>query len=347
MNMKYNRTLDELRGHAVLYWPEEIMHASDVDVTLPLLIKTQKKFISILNLATKTPTSWHDAIKTTSSISESMFLKHLMVLSDLGGEALNKLTPLENFFEKQMLKFDWNGSEHHYKFKEIHKKCSLTNSALKADAKYLPKNLPLSDKGYDVSMLIMSGGLSTNGNLPSDIADKCSLGSYIGDIDGLENFLKQRYIEVSRQVTGASANALGQITQKFVKKRLEENLSNDFEVISNGVLPGVTHQADGNETTFDVVVKSPNQVYFGIEVSFQVTTNSTIERKAREAKAVMRSAHKENHKVCYVIDGAGNINVRKNAVSTLCDNSDCTVAMSETEIKLLADYIKETSNAQK
>lgn len=342
--MKYNRTLDELRCHAVLHWPEEIMDASDAIGTLPLLIKTQAEFISILNLATKTPTSWYDALKTSSSISESMFLKHLMVLSDLGGEALNKLTPLENFFETQTLEFDWNGAEYHYKFKEIHNKCNLTNSALRVDAKYLPRNLPLSDRGYDVCMLIMFGGLSANGNLPSDIADKCSIGSYIGDIDGLENFLKQRYIEVSKQVTGATANALGQITQNYVKQKLEENLSSNFVVNSNGTLPGVTHQIDGNETTFDVVVKSPHQVYFGIEVSFQVTTNSTIERKAREAEAVMRSAHNANHKVCYVIDGAGNINVRKNAVSTLCNYSDCTVAMSETEIKLLADYIKETSN---
>ena len=75
-----------------------------------------------------------------------------------------------------------------------------------------------------------------------------------------------------------------------------------------------------------------------------MTTNSTIERKAREAESVMRSSHHKNHKVCYVIDGAGNINIRKNAVSTLCNYSDCTVAMSESEIKLLADYIKEISN---
>ena len=343
--MKYNRTLDELRQHAVLHWPEEMLDASDDIGTLPLLIKTQAEFISILNVATKTPTSWYDALKTTNSISESMFLKHLMVLSDLGGEALNKLTPLNNFFEQQSLQFEWNGAECEYKFKEIHNKCNLTNSALRVDAKCLPQNLSLNDRGYDVCMLLMFGGSSKNGYLPSDISEKCSLGSYIGDIDGLENFLKQRYIEVSKQVTGATANALGQITQNYVKQKLEENLSSDFVVISNGTLPGVTHQNEGNETTFDVVVKSPNQIYFGIEVSFQVTTNSTIERKAREAESVMRSSHHKNHKVCYVIDGAGNINIRKNAVSTLCNYSDCTVAMSESEIKLLADYIKETSYA--
>ena len=343
---RFNRSLDELREHAVLYWPQEIMDGSDAMGTLPLLLKTQGEFISILNIATKNPTSWYDALKTSKSVSETMFLKHLMVLSDLGGEALNKLTPIINFFEYGSLRFEWDGREHEYKFKEINQKCSLTNSALKVDAKHLPNNHSLNGRGYDVCMLILFGAFAKGSSLPSDISEKCSLGSFIGDINGLDDFLKQRYIEVSKQVTGATANALGQITQNYVKHKLEENLGNGYIVDSNGTLPGVTHQDDGNETTFDVVVKSPNNLYFGIEVSFQVTTNSTIERKAREAESVMISAHRKLHKVCYVIDGAGNINVRKNAVSTLCKYSDCTVAMSENEIKFLANYIQETSNAK-
>ncbi|WP_422630837.1 MULTISPECIES: hypothetical protein [Planktothrix] len=43
------------------------------------------------------------------------------------------------------------------------------------------------------------------------------------------------------------------------------------------------------------------------------------------------------------MDGAGNINIRKNAVSTICLYSDCTVAFSKEEIQLLAYFIRENS----
>jgi len=105
-------------------------------------------------------------------------------------------------------------------------------------------------------------------------------------------------------------------------------------------LPGVFHNVGGKGTNFDVVVTSPSQKHFGVEISFQVTTNSVIERKARESESIMNSVHSKGHKICYVIDGAGNINVRKNAVGILCKHSDCTVAMSESEISLLASYFK-------
>ena len=87
----YNRTLEELRRHAVLHWPDEILSSAEEASTLPLLLKTQDTFISILKVANKEPLSWRIAIDNSSQLSGSLFLKHLMVLSDLGGEALNKL----------------------------------------------------------------------------------------------------------------------------------------------------------------------------------------------------------------------------------------------------------------
>ena len=54
----------------------------------------------------------------------------------------------------------------------------------------------------------------------------------------------------------------------------------------------------------------------------------------------MNEVQAKVHKICYVIDGAGNINVRKSAVGILCKNSDCTVAMSDSEIQHLASYFK-------
>ena len=337
---QYNRTLDELRKNAVLHWPDEILFEAGEVGTLPLLLKTQDNFISILKVASKDPQSWKVAVDNSSELSGTLFLKHLMILSDLGGEALNKLPPLSNYIPRGTLSFDWNGKPFNYQLREIGNQCSLTNSALNVDAKKLVKGLDLNSRGMDVCMLLLFGSLLTNDSLPSEVKEKCVLGSLLGETEQLDKFIKQRYLFVSKQVSGATANSLGQITQIYVANKLKSYLGSGWAVKLNGSLPGVFHNFEGNGTNFDVVVTSPSNKFFGVEISFQVTTNSTIERKARESESVMKSVHSKGHKICYVIDGSGNINVRKNAVSILCNHSDCTVAMSDSEIKHLAAYFK-------
>jgi hypothetical protein len=89
---------------------------------------------------------------------------------------------------------------------------------------------------------------------------------------------------------------------------------------------------------FDIVI-SKGKKLIGIEVSFQVTTNSTIERKAGQAADRFNLMHQDGYKISYVLDGAGNFQ-RSSALSTICSNSDCTVAYTQAEFKVLADWIK-------
>ncbi len=83
------------------------------------------------------------------------FLKHLMVSSDLGGEALNKLPPLSNYFDDGVMEFLWNGEIWCYEFAEIQGKCALTNSALRVDSKGLLKGRELTARMLDVIYLIL------------------------------------------------------------------------------------------------------------------------------------------------------------------------------------------------
>jgi hypothetical protein len=93
---------------------------------------------------------------------------------------------------------------------------------------------------------------------------------------------------------------------------------------------------------FDIVVEK-NHKKVGVEVSFQVTTNSVIERKAGQAESRLNLMHEDGHWIAYVMDGAGNFQ-RSSAVSTICNFSDCTVAYSEAEIAVLAKFIQEKLN---
>ncbi len=342
---KYNRTLTELKSKAVLHWPEEILHAAGNASVLPLLLKTQDTFISLLKVANKNPFSWMETIRHNKLLSGPLFLKHLMVMTDLGGEALNKLPPLSSYYPNGVLNFSWDNQYWEYKFKKIHEKCLLDNAALLVDSKKLLKGGEFTPKMIDVAMLLLFGSLGENDSLPMEVKERCVVGSLIGRPQELDQFVKENYIRVSRQLGGATSNALGQFAQKYVVEHLKSLLPSDWIVIRDSSLPGVSHNTDGNGTNFDVIVKSPQGKYFGIEVSFQVTTNSVIERKARESDSLMASVHSAGHKICYVIDGAGNINIREKAVRTLCSNSDCTVAMSVEEIQHMVDYLVEANAA--
>jgi hypothetical protein len=339
---KYARTLPELKEKAVLFWSREIIEREASISILPLLLETQDKFISVLNLADSSPDAWKTIVKASEEINGevkgNVFLKHLMVLSDLGGEALNKLPPLNKFFTNGKMLYVWREEKYEYTFQKIQNKISLTNSALKVDGKNLIKNYKLDAKMEDIIMLLLHGGTSIGDTLPDEVKNKCLVGGLIGKPDELEKFVKQSYIRISRQIGGAASNAMGQIAQNFVIEKLREYLS-EWKFVRDGKLPGVSHTDGRTETTFDIAATSPNEKHFGIEVSFQVTTNSVIERKAGQAKERADRVHAAGHSLCYVLDGAGNINVRENAVRIICEYSDCTVALSADEIGVLAEYM--------
>lgn len=339
---KYKRTLPELREKAVLFWPPELLAKESSASVLPLLLKTQDKFLSMLKLADSGPDSWKKLLDVSEEIKGNLFLKHLMVLSDLGGEALNKYPPFKTYFPDGVMSYIWREKSYDYRFNVIQEKVSLANPALRADGKSLIKGYALDARMEDVIMLLLYGASSISDTLPDDIKSKCMIGSLLGDPDELEKFVRQSYIRISSQMRGATSNALGQIAQDYVLELLKQNLP-EWRFERNGTLPGVSHTGGKTETTFDIVAISPNQKYFGIEVSFQFTTNSVIERKAGQARARRDMVHDAGHYICYVIDGAGNINIRAAAVSTICDHSDCTVAFSRDEIAHLAKFLHEQS----
>ncbi|WP_099609078.1 hypothetical protein [Vibrio coralliilyticus] len=339
---KYKRTLEDLQANAVMHWSKEMLLKANAHSALPILLETQDDFIALLTVSSKSFNSWKNVLCESETLTPSIFLKHLMVLSDLGGEALNKLTPLSESFPDKKMSFQFNGQDVSYCFKEIGDECSLTNSALKVDAKNVMNNQCLTERMHDVIMLLLFGALDPNNQLPTEAQNRCNIGSLLGNSEEIETFVKQNYIRVSKQLAGEKANSLGHASQRFVAERLKEFLPIEWGVRLEATLSGVKHViGDDKETNFDLVVRSPSGIEFGIEVSFQVTTNSTIERKAREAQSIYAKAEEHGHKVCYVIDGAGNLNVRKQAISTICENSHFTATMSPVDIEELARFMIE------
>jgi hypothetical protein len=335
---KYARTVAELEDHAVKFWPTELVNQEASSSIIPLLIKTQDKFISLLHLSEASPEAWKDALNLQKGgdLSANLFLKHLQVLADFGGEQLQRLKIAELFPDGQMV-YIWREKTYTYHFKAVTDGKKLTNSLLHINGGKLIKPSPLDGYIEDVAMLLIHGAASINESVPDHVRDKCMIGSLIGESEQLKKFVKERYIWVSRITRGATSNTLGQIAQKYVRDRLKELLPHwHFE----SVIPGISQNAGKTDTSFDVVAKSPSDKYVAIEVSFQVTTNSVIERKSGQAQARAELLHSRGHKIAYVIDGAGNFQ-RVSALTNLCKFSDCTVAYSIAELDILAKFLED------
>lgn len=330
------RDIQELENKALKFWPQEISDKEKNSSIIPKLIETQDKFISLLNISDANPFKWKDTLLSTKTLSGNLFLKHLIVLSDIGGEKLMRFKKeLPEVFKKEM-KFIWDGQTFTYKFQTLTDKSNWNNKNLSADGEGLIKSIDLNPIMEDVCMLLLFGGSAINDNIPTDITEKCIIGTMLGKTNELEVFVKQRYIWVSRITGGAEANTLGQLTQNYVKEYLEAKLP-DWR-INKDQLPKVS-QNERTSLSVDIVAKSPTGKFCAVEVSFQVTTNSTIERKAGQAQARQELLHAKGHKIAYVIDGAGNF-ARQSALKTICQYSDCTVSFHDSELDALVKFLK-------
>ncbi|MFC2108415.1 restriction endonuclease [Candidatus Bipolaricaulota bacterium] len=235
--------------------------------------------------------------------------------------------------------FVWEEAEYEYVFKTLGGTSGWGNPDLGIDGKGVQsdsEDLPLTDAMADVLMLVFHGGTSLNPEMPEVVLERCILGSLLGRKDELDHYVRQRYIWVSRIVQGAQANALGQLAQHYVKQHLQNRLPGWD--CGGTTIPGISHNDGRTSMSFDIVVQSPSSKYTAIEVSFQVTTNSTIERKAGQAEARHRHLADNGHRIAYVLDGAGNFE-RSSALTTILENCDIAVTFRDDELDKLAKFL--------
>lgn len=344
----YKKTFEGLEQVASKFWPSELSEIEANLSVIPLLISTQDQFISIISIDTPELENLFDIVGV-SSLPANLFLKHLVILADFSGEMLSRVS--NNFtklFPQGRLNYLWKGMQKSYTFKALpHKK--FTNNSLGIDGKKLIKHYPLDDLQRDAIALLLFGSAYSDNDQQEDEVQKvsetlakCEIGGYLGKPEELTTFIKQRYIWVSQITRGAKSNSMGQLAQKFVADYLKDNLElPNIKIQSGGRLPGVTHTdtETGRLTSFDFIVTNTSK-YVAIEISFQVTTNSVIERKSGQAKTRYEQIEQAGHRIAYVLDGAGNFE-RVAALRTLCSYSHCTVAFSRRELDVLCDFIQE------
>jgi hypothetical protein len=340
--LEYKRDIDELQKNAVTWWPAELSRSQGETSIIPKLLASRGKFVALLKLSGNAADDIFE-IASQANFPGNLLVKHFAVLTDVGGEGLKRigsdfpnLFPFDESRNQFYMDFVWRGSNQRYHFTSLPLRSGkLDNPKLGIDGSGLSTEQPLSDLHRDTIMLLMHGAA----NIDAGVAEKsdfykCVLGGLLGVEGEIDRYVEERYIWVSKITGGATANELGQIAQTWVYDLLAEKLGPSFKVAKNGKLV-----LDGEGVTSDVMVTT-SKGSVGVEVSFQVTTNSTIERKGNEAENRQKLMHKHGHYAAYIVDGAGNFE-RRSAVTKICNSSDCTVAFSESEIIRLVSFIQE------
>jgi tRNA A37 threonylcarbamoyltransferase TsaD len=98
-----------------------------------------------------------------------------MILADVSGEILKRITPLK----QGVMQYAWRGTRYNYEFQSISRK-RISNSLLKVDTKHLLERTELQLMMKDIVMLIMHGGASLNVDLPNELQERCVLGGVTG-----------------------------------------------------------------------------------------------------------------------------------------------------------------------
>lgn len=339
--MNYNRNIDDLENNAVMWWPDELKNSTSKLSVIPKLLESQEDFISILKLCKKSSIQIFDVIDA-SQFAGNLFLKHLTVLADYGGETVQRLN--KNFHsvfdcgkgQKIFMRSVFADKNFRYEFQALPIKGTLSNKRLGIDGDSIGTAMPMTPMLKDLVMILLYGSNADNA-VGADL-EKCEIGNFLGKSKELDKYVRQKYIWVSRIIGGATANTQGQLAQTAVYDFLKNSLDKKYSVKRNGTIT-VDGYGKPSGMPFDVVVEKDG-VYVGVEISFQVTTNSTIERKAGQAQDRKKLMHAMGYNIAYVLDGAGNFQ-RRSAISTICKHSDCTVAYSEKEFAVLAEFIKE------
>lgn len=243
------------------------------------------------------------------------------------------------------MEFECDGEVIEYVFLRLPIDGLLNNKKLKMDSK---EALQMGDHDVDLCkdiIMILCYGASSINERTRAVLYKCILSEMFGQAEQIDTFVRQNYVRVSKIISGKTANDLGNAAQVYVRNFLAEKLGADYDVKISGTIPGVTENDGVSLISFDIVTHrlsdtSRHKKYVAIEVSFQETTNSVIERKSGQARPRFEKVTASRNYIAYVLDGAGNF-TRRAASSVLCQNSHCTVGLTNSELELLVEFIKE------
>jgi len=184
----YKRDIEQLKSKASMFWPEEFSQKQSELSVIPKLLETQDQFIAILSVGVSSLEGLCKLIES-STFPANLFLKHLVVLSDFGGEMLQRVdTQFTWFFPEDSLEYIWQGRTRIHKFRKLPVSGTLNNDKLGISGKKLLRIEPFDDLKKDVMAILLFGSMSIDDET-ARILSKCEIGNYLGEPDKLEKYI--------------------------------------------------------------------------------------------------------------------------------------------------------------
>jgi hypothetical protein len=135
LTQNYRRTVEEIRELASMFWPSDLSQKEAEISVIPKLIETQEQFIAIISIAVSDLSGLFQIVDS-SRLSANMFLKHLVVIADFGGEMIKRVNgQFDSLFPLKRLDYIWNLQTYSYPLKSLPVIGQLTNNKLGIDGK--------------------------------------------------------------------------------------------------------------------------------------------------------------------------------------------------------------------
>jgi hypothetical protein len=142
----YRRTYEELEQVASKFWPSELSELEAQISVIPLLLKTQDEFIALLSVPSKSLEKLFEIIES-STLKPNLFVKHLVILADFGGEMLQRVSrEAGTLFPNNRISYLWQGEQRVYDFKAFPTQKLVTTPFVLMAREYLKTILLVSYK---------------------------------------------------------------------------------------------------------------------------------------------------------------------------------------------------------
>ena len=195
---KYQKSFEELEQVASKLWSSELSEIEANLSVIPLLLKTQDRFISLIGIQTPNLDRFFRVVELVG-FPANLFLKHLAILADCDGEMLQRVSSeFATLFPAGELRYRWRDEPCSYSFRALPKR-KFSNTALGLDGKGLRNEHPLDDLQKDAIVLLLFGSFhSSNASEIAASLAKCSLGKLLGEPALTSQVVRQRYFWFSR-----------------------------------------------------------------------------------------------------------------------------------------------------
>ena len=131
---RYLRSIKDLEQVGCKWWPKEVRDEATKVSILQYLLDTQERFISLLTLADKNKPEKLFSLLDASDFEYHLFLKHLILLTDVGAEPIQRFNASFNeIFPNGQIDFAIGEKKYSYKYVALPTKGVPNNKKMQSD----------------------------------------------------------------------------------------------------------------------------------------------------------------------------------------------------------------------